>query len=103
MPKLIRLYIRQVLFGFGLGTLFIGALLYSNVGNLWHLVSSSPMGWIAIWMLFIANGAVFAGVQFAITIMRMEEKDDGPSGGKRAPEPVLCAVPVPVDAAPKQG
>ncbi len=98
MPKLIRLYIRQVLFGFGLSAIFVAALLYTNVGNLWHLVSTSPMGWIAVFMLFWANGVVFAGVQFAITVMRMEERDDGPSGGKRAPVATNIPVPVPATA-----
>lgn len=97
MPKLINLYIRQVLFGFGLSAVFVSALLYTNVGNLWHLVSTSPMGWIAVLMLFLFHGSVFAGVQFAIMIMRMEEKDDDPKGGKR--QPVATNIPVRVEAA----
>lgn len=84
MPQLIRLYIVQVLAGFGLAALFVGALLVYNVANLWHLVSTSPVGWIAVAMLFFANGIVFAGVQFAISIMRMAE-EDGPTGGRRQP------------------
>ena len=71
--------------GFGLSVTFVGALLYLNVGNLWHLISTSGVGWIAVVMLVFFNGVVFAGVQFAIAVMRMEEHDDGPKGGKRAP------------------
>ncbi len=71
--------------GFGLSLGFVGALLYLNVGNLWHLISTSPVGWIALVMLVFFNGVVFAGVQFAITIMRMETEDDEPTGGKRVP------------------
>ena len=97
MPKLISLYIRQVLFGFGLSAAFVTLLLVANVANLWHLVSTSPMGWIAVFMLFWANGIVFAGVQFAITVMRMEVKDDQPGGGHKAPEPVLQPVAIPVE------
>lgn len=96
MPKLISLYIRQVLAGFGLSALFVGALLYTNVANLWTLVSNSDIGWIAVAMLFMFNGLVFAGVQFAISVMRMEERDDGPAGGKRAP--VATNIPVRVEA-----
>ncbi len=96
MPKLINLYIRQVLFGFGLSAVFVALLLYTNVGNLWHLVSSSPMGWIAVLMLFLFHGAVFGGVQFAISIMRMEEKDDEPKGGKA--QPVATDIPAPIKA-----
>lgn len=101
MPKLVRLYIKNVLFGFGLSGLFVFALLYTNVANLWHLVSSSEMGWVAVVMLLFFNGAVFAGVQFAMTIMRMESEDDEPRGGKRVP--VATNIPVPVEAvAPKK-
>lgn len=85
MPELVRLYIKNVIMGFGLSAVFVGALLYLNVGNLWHLISTSNVGWIALVMLVFFNGVVFAGVQFAITIMRMEAQDDEPRGGKRIP------------------
>jgi hypothetical protein len=46
-------------------------------------------------MLFMFNGLVFAGVQFAITIMHMAE-DETPRGGGRR-DPVLTElVPMPV-------
>lgn len=84
MPKLIRLYITQVATGFGLAALFVGALLWFNVANLWHLISGSDVGILAVIMLIFFNGIVFAGVQFAISIMRMADEEDG-SGGKRQP------------------
>ncbi len=80
MPKLIRVYIIQVLIGFGLAAVFVGLLLWLDVGNLRHLVMASDIGWLAVLMLFIFNGLVFAGVQFSITIMRMAE-DEKPKGG----------------------
>lgn len=84
MPKLIRLYIRQVLIGFGLSAAFVSLLLWQNVGNLGHLISTSDIGWIAVAMLFVFNGLVFAGAQFSIAIMRMEAKnDEPPRGGTR--------------------
>lgn len=100
MPKLIELYIRQVLIGFGLSAVFVGLLLYTNVGNLWHLVTNSNMGIVAVIMLFMANGIIFAGAQFAFTILRMAEDEDDSSGGKRQPEPVLepALIPIPVRA-----
>ena len=96
MPKLISLYIRNVLFGFALSGIFVASLMYFNVANLWHLVNSSSMGWIAVLMLFMFNGIVFAGVQFAIAIMRIDE-DDEPKGGKREPlvvdyQPIAISV-----------
>jgi len=91
MPPLVRLYIRHCLIGFGLAAVFVGSLFAFNVANLWSLVSNSDIGWMAALMLFMGNGIVFAGVQFAITIMRMGENDDQePRGGVR--EPVLIPV-----------
>lgn len=83
MPPLIRLYIFNVLIGFALSAVFVAALLWFNVANLWHLISSSDMGIIAVTMLFVFNGIVFAGVQAAIAIMRLGDADVPPSGGKR--------------------
>lgn len=94
MPALVRLYIRNVLIGFALSALFVGALLGLNVANLGHLVAASAQGWIAVLMLFVFNGIVFAGVQFAIVIMRMEDRGEG--GGRRRPAGPMVAAPVPV-------
>ena len=102
MPRLISLYIRNVLFGFALSGVFVAALMYFNVANLWHLVNSSSMGWVAALMLFMFNGIVFAGVQFAIAIMRIDE-DDEPKGGKREPLVVDCQpIAIPVDEGRKR-
>jgi len=101
MPQLVRLYIKNVILGFGLAAMFVFALLYTNVGNLWHLISTSDMGWIAVIMLVFFNGIVFAGVQFAISVMRMED-DDEPKGGKRVPVATTIPAPVEVAAAPRR-
>ncbi|MDQ2093540.1 hypothetical protein [Rhodalgimonas zhirmunskyi] len=102
MPKLIRLYIVNVAIGFGIAAAFVGMLLYFNVANLWHLVTASDIGWLAVLVLWISNGIIFAGVQFGIAVMRLkdDDDDDGPRGGLRerimppAREPVLLRVPV---------
>jgi len=85
MPKLIRLYIKNVLIGFGIAAIFVAALIGFNVGNLRHLMLSSPAGYMAIVMMWFANGIVFAGVQFGLAVMALREKDDTPRGGTRAP------------------
>ena len=101
MPPLVSLYIRHCLIGFGLSAVFVGALFAFNVANLWSLVSNSDVGWIAALMLFMGNGIVIAGVQFAITVMRMGEEDDSePRGGVR--EPVLIPVRTEVPAVPRR-
>ena len=102
MPKLVRLYILQVILGFGLSAIFVTLLLYFNVANLWHLVNATTGGFIAAVVLFVLNGIVFAGVQFSITIMRRRE-DDHPGGGKKNDLPVMPAklVPVRVEVKPR--
>ncbi|WP_299944486.1 hypothetical protein [uncultured Ruegeria sp.] len=81
MPKLIRLYITQVAWGFVISAVFVGVLLAFNVANLRHLITSSEIGLIALLMIWFMNGIVFAGVQFAYKIMSMAEKPQGPRRG----------------------
>jgi hypothetical protein len=95
MPHLVRLYIRQVAIGFALSAVFVSALLSLNVANLWHLVSHVQGGWIAVVMLWVFNGIVFAGVQFALSLPKGHGEDTG-TGGRRNTLPVLLAEPVPV-------
>ncbi len=83
MPKLVRLYIQQVIVGFLLSASFVGLLLWLNVANLWHLVTHTQGGWIAVAMLWVFNGIVFAGVQFGIAVMRMARDEDDAGRGKR--------------------
>lgn len=90
MPKLIRLYIVNVAIGFALALGFVSALVWFNVANLGHLVLDTEMGWLAFLMLLVSNGIVFAGAQFAIAVMQMAEKDEGPKGGR----PMRNLVPV---------
>ncbi|GAA6179281.1 hypothetical protein NBRC116594_07190 [Shimia sp. NS0008-38b] len=95
MPKLISLYIRQVAIGFAISAAFVAMLLTFNVANLWHLMSNSSEGVLAVAVMWVLNGIVFAGVQFGIAVMRMKE-DEHPGGGKRQMMPVMLAEPVPV-------
>jgi hypothetical protein len=100
MPKLVRLYITQVAIGFGIAGAFVAMLLWFNIANLWHLVTHSDKGLLAVVVLWFANGVVFAGVQFAIAIMRMKDDDDDePRGGHRqgAMAREYMAIPVRVD------
>ncbi|MCA0849023.1 hypothetical protein [Salipiger thiooxidans] len=98
MPRLVRLYISQILMGFGLASAFVGLLLWLNVANLYHLVTHSDAGLLAVFLLWLFNGLVFAGVQFAISIMRLEDRDTPPSGGCRQRNMALQPIPVRVAA-----
>ena len=96
MPKLIKLYIRNVAIGFGIAAAFVGMLLWFNVMNLWHLVSTSDVGLLALFILWFMNGIVFAGVQFGWAVMALAEKDSGPRGGTPVAREFL-PIPVPVE------
>ena len=95
MPKLIQLYIRNVLIGFAIAAAFVAMLLWFNVMGLWHLVNTSETGLLALFILWFMNGIVFAGVQFGWAVMALAEDEDGPRGGTPA-TPEFLAIPVPV-------
>lgn len=102
MPELVRMYIKNVLIGFGIAAVFVALLMIFDVGGLRHLLTSSSAGYLAIVMLWFANGIVFAGVQFAIAVMAMRETDNGPRGGTRAPVATRVPARVRVAAHPRQ-
>lgn len=95
MPKLIKVYIQQVAIGFALSAVFTAILIYFNVANLQRLVFGSSDGLLGLFLIFFFNGLVFAGVQFAIRIMRMgfeDDDDDDHHGGHGVPH----SDPVPI-------
>ena len=92
MPVIIRFYIKHCIIGFAVSANFIGALMFFNVANLWHLISTSDIGIMALVVFWVLNGIVFAGVQNGVAIMLMAEDDqdeDGPRGG--TPEALIPA------------
>ena len=97
MPKLIKLYIVNVAIGFALSVAFLVLLIWQDVAGLRHLILKSDVGYIAAFMMIVMNGVVFAGVQFAIAVMRLAEDPEGPKGGSRAPD-TFGLVPVKVAA-----
>jgi hypothetical protein len=97
MPELIKLYIRNVIIGFFIAAAFVAMLLWFNVMNLWHLVSTSDVGVLAVVILWFSHGVVFAGVQFAFAVMSLAEKKDTGRGGTPAVQAFLPA-PAPAPA-----
>ena len=95
MPRLIRLYIVQVVAGFGLSALFVAMLLWLDVARLGSLIRGSDVGLVALIMLWVFNGIVFAGVQFGLSVMRLAQDDTSGGGGRRqarALRPAVAAV-----------
>ena len=99
MPQLVRLYIVNVLIGFAIALAFVAALVWLDVAGLHHLVLETDTGWLGGLMLVMFNGVVFAGVQFAIAVMRMADPADAAPPGGRRRRPLsgrLVPIPVPV-------
>lgn len=101
MPKLVALYIRSIAIGFALSAVFLALLVWRDIGGLQGLIFGSGAGLIAAVMLFVSNGIIFSGVQFAIAVMKMAEPPEGPKGGTRAPAVFRKPVPVKVQARPE--
>lgn len=102
MPDHIKLILRHAAYGFVVALLFVVALMAFNVANLWHLVTHTSEGPIAIVVLTVLCGITFGSVQIGYKIMTMGEEDE-PRGGKRDEIPTLDAVPVPVrEGAPRR-
>lgn len=102
MPPIARFYLRHTLIGFAAAALFVAALLWLNVANLAHLIFTSDIWALALFMLWFFNGIVFAGVQFGIAVMAMAQT---PGGGGPRGTLGLRAMPVRVAApnAPRPG
>ena len=83
MPKLVRLYIVNVIIGFGIAAIFLAGLLALDVAGLGHLVMHTQGGWLAGVMILVFSGTIFAGVQFGIAVMGLAERDEPPQGGLR--------------------
>ena len=95
MPRVVRLYVRSAITGFAVAGVFVVLVLWLNIANLGHLVSTSDMAIVAVLAFWILNGIVFSGVQFAWAITAVAAREDGRSGGDHGPRqgvPVLVAA-----------
>ena len=96
MPDHIKLILRHGFFGFLIALAFVAGLLAFNVANLWHLVTHTAEGPIAVLMLVVFSTVTFGSVQIGYKIMSMGEEDDEPRGGTRDPIGSFDAIPIPV-------
>ncbi len=96
MPDHIRFILRHAAFGFVLAFAFIGMLLAFDVAGLWHLVTHTAEGPIALAVLFVLCGITFGSAQVGYKIMTMTDDSDDDQRGRRDGVFTLDAVPVPV-------
>lgn len=93
MPKLVKLYIRNVLIGFGISAAFVAMILATNMVGMRDLVLNSSSGLLAVFLLWFMNGIVFAGVQFAWAVMSMAERKDRGQGGTPVVQREFAPIP----------
>ena len=92
MPDHIRMIIKHGVIGFGISVAFTAMILAFNVGNLWHLVTHTAEGPIAVVMLVVFGTITFGSAQIGYKIMSLGEEEDDDQGGKR--DALLVADPV---------
>ena len=90
MPDHIAFILRHALIGFGLALVFVAMLLAFDVAGLWHLVTHTAEGPIAVVMLVVFFTITFGAVQIGYQIMMLGEDDDDDDdhGGRRVPIPI---------------
>ena len=82
-PNLMRLYLRHCAVGFVLSAVFVGLILWFDVGHLGRLILGSDKGLLAVFLLWLFHGTVFGSVQFAVMIMLNTDRDGGDDQGGR--------------------
>ena len=96
MPDHIRFILRHAAFGFVIAAAFVGMLLAFDVAGLWHLVTHTAEGPIALAVLFVLCSITFGSAQVGYKIMTMTDDSDDDQRGRRDGVGTFDAVPVPV-------
>lgn len=82
MPDLIKLLLRNAAFGFLIAAIFVGVLLWTDMGGIGTLVANSDAALVAVFMLTFFQGLTFGSIQMGIAVMSGDWKAEG-SGRKR--------------------
>ncbi|TMV83563.1 hypothetical protein FGG78_22650 [Thioclava sp. BHET1] len=92
MRDLIRLHARTAAIGGALGVLFTAMLLWFNIAGLGIVVLEAKMGWLVALAIWLPAGVMCAVVQSLISTVRTSDDDEGPRGGRGAPDPELLRI-----------
>lgn len=102
MPDHIKMILKHAFIGFGISVAFTVMILAFNIGNLWHLVTHTAEGPIAVIMLVIFGTITFGSAQIGYKIMSLAEEEDDDRGGRRDALPVAKPATVAVTAQPRR-
>lgn len=81
MPPLIQFLLRHALIGFGIAAIFVGGLMWSDMGGIGTLIANSEAGWLALFMLTFFLGLTFGSAQMGFAVMSGDW--DGEDSGRR--------------------
>ncbi|TDH63689.1 hypothetical protein E2C06_05015 [Dankookia rubra] len=91
MPVL-RFFALQVAIGFGIASLFLAALLLSDLGGVGTLLCAPSAGvWPAL-LFWLFTGLTFGAVQFAVALGLAAMAEPGDDRGSFVAEPAYAAV-----------
>jgi hypothetical protein len=98
LPLAIRFMVLHGLVGFGLSTLFVGAVLWADPGGVGSLILRHG-GAPVIAMLWFFSGLTFGSVQIGAAVMLQDGRDEGRGRGSRlrlprAMRPAPAALPL---------
>lgn len=88
MPLLVKFLIRHAALGFGFACVFVGALIWFDVGRIGTILAQSDIQILATCLLVMMVGLTFSSVQMGYAVMTNPDLlGGGGSGGKRSKVP----------------
>jgi hypothetical protein len=103
MPHMVRFLLRHAAIGFGLAAIFVGALVYFDIGHIGTVLAQSGLQVVGTGLLIMMVGLTFSSVQMGYAIM-MQSHDSpvDPRGGAKERLPAASLQPIPVKASQRR-
>lgn len=103
MPLLVKFLIRHAAIGFGLAGLFVGVLIWLDIGNIGTIIAQSGICVFATFLLVMMVGLTFSSVQMGYAVMTNPDLlGGGGQGGKRSRVARMAEAPTPVPVKARQ-
>jgi len=95
LPRLVRFILRNIALGVGIGWTLLAAILWSDMGGLYSLISHSSNGFIPLYLLFGGFAVTFgpAAVATAVLLGHEFREDDDIDKASKAPVTPLRTQP----------
>lgn len=84
MPLLVKFLIRHAAIGFGFASVFVGALIWMDIGSIGTILAQSDIRIFATALLVMMVGLTFSSVQMGYAVMSNPDLLGGGSGGSKS-------------------